>query len=189
MAEALAFPAALPPAWLEAPGLSQFGLGLRAAEESDLSFLRGLYAESRATELASAPWPASAKRAFCDSQFALQHRHYMTHYVPAAFLVVLLEGRPVGRLYLHWTPADLHIVDILLDTATRGRGVGSALLHWTQAATSSAGIDTLSLYVERHNDGAYRLYRRLGFREEGGDHAGHRHMVWRRLPTTEAAVS
>lgn len=113
----------------------------------------------------------------------------MTHYVPAAFFVVLLEGRPVGRLYLHWTLADLHIVDILLNTATRGRGVGSALLHWTQAATSGAGIDTLSLYVERHNDGACRLYRRLGFREEGGDHGGHRHMVWRRSPTTEAAVS
>lgn len=41
MAEALAFPAALLPAWLETPGLSQFGVGLRTAEESDLSFLRG----------------------------------------------------------------------------------------------------------------------------------------------------
>lgn len=189
MAEALAFPSSAPPAWLETPGLSQSGLSLRAASESDLPFLRDLYAESRAAELAPVPWPGPVKRAFCDSQFALQHRHYVAHCVPAAFLVALLEGRPVGRLYLHWTPDGLHIVDILLDAVARGRGIGSALLHWTQTAALGAGIGTLSLYVERHNDGAYRLYRRLGFHEEKGDHDGHRHMVWRRSPSTGTAVS
>ena len=189
MAEALVFPAAARPAWLETPGLSQSGLSLRAARESDLPFLRDLYAESRAAELAPVPWPAPVKRAFCDSQFALQHRHYVAHCIPAAFLVVLFEGRPVGRLYLHWTPDGLHIVDILLDAATRGRGIGSALLHWTQTAALGAGAGTLSLHVERHNDGAYRLYRQLGFHEGEGGRDGHRHMVWRRSPSTGTPVS
>ena len=189
MAEALAFPSLAQPAWLETPGLSRSGLGLRAAGESDLPFLRDLYAESRAAELAHVPWPAPVKRTFCDSQFALQHRHYVAHCVPAAFLVVLFEGRFVGRLYLHWTPDDLHIIDILLGAATRGRGVGSALLRWIQTAALGAGVDTLSLHVERHNGGAYRLYRRLGFREEEGGHGGHRHMVWRRSPSTGTPVS
>jgi ribosomal protein S18 acetylase RimI-like enzyme len=135
------------------------------------------------------PWPAPVKRAFCDSQFALQHRHYVAHCVPAAFLVVLLEGRSVGRLYLHWTPGDLHIIDILLGAAVRGRGVGSALLRWTQATALGAGVDMLSLHVEQHNDGAYRLYRRLGFREEEGGHGGHRRMVWRPPLATGAPLS
>lgn len=135
------------------------------------------------------PWPEPVKRTFCDNQFALQHHHYVAHCVPAAFLVVLLEGRPVGRLYLHWTQGDLHIVDILLGAAVRGHGVGSALLRWTQAATLGARIDVLSLHVEQHNDGAYRLCRRLGFREEEGGQGGHRHMVWRRSTTTGTPLS
>ena len=173
-----AFPAPAWPAWLETPGLSQSGLDLRAAEPSDLPFLRDLYAESRKAELAHVPWPEAAKRAFCDSQFLLQHRHYVAHCVPAAFLIVLLEGRPVGRRYLHWTAVDLRIVDLLLDAAVRGRGLGSALLRWIQAAARRVGTASLSLHVEQHNDGACRLYRRLGFGEEQSAYPGYRRMVW-----------
>jgi len=186
MTEALAFPAPAQPAWLETPGLSQSGLVLRAAGATDLPFLRNLFAESRAAELAHVPWPESVKRAFCDSQFVLQHRHYLALCVPAAFLVVLLGGRPVGRLYLHWTSGDLRIVDVLLDAATRRRGVGSTLLRWAQAVASSAGVGTLSLHVERYNEGAYRLYCRLGFCEEDSPYPGHRRMVWR--PPADAGI-
>jgi ribosomal protein S18 acetylase RimI-like enzyme len=179
MAEALAFPASAQPAWLETSGLSQCGLGLKVAGASDLPFLRDLYAESRAAELACVPWPPAARRAFCDSQFTLQHRHYVAHCVPAVFLIVLAHDQPVGRIYLHWTSEDLHIVDVLLGIATRGRGIGSALLRWAQAITSGAAVDTLSLHVEQSNQGAYRLYSRLGFREEQSSHPAHRRMVWR----------
>ena len=185
MAEALVFLAPTRPAWLETPGLSRFGLTLRAAGESDLPFLRDLYAESRAAELAPVPWPVPVKRAFCDSQFALQHRHYVARGFPAAFLIVQLEGRSVGRLYLYWTSEDLHIADILLDAAVRGHGIGSTLLRWLRTAASGAGIGALSLRVEQHNDGACRLYRRLGFREAAGGHDGHRLMVWRWPPMIE----
>lgn len=184
---ALAFPAPAHPAWLETPSLSQSGLGLRQAAEADLPFLRDLYADSRAEELACVPWPEAAKRAFCDSQFALQHRHYVAHSVPAIFLIVLLDGRSAGRLYLHWTAADLRIVDILLDAAARGRGIGTALLRWLQAAALYAGVETLSLHVESHNQGAQRLYRRLGFREQGV-HGGHLRMAWT-PPRAAAPVS
>lgn len=179
MAEALAFPAPAQPAWLETSGLSSPGLGLRAAGAPDLPFLRDLYAESRAAELACVAWPPAARRAFCDSQFMLQHRHYVAHCVPAAFLIVLFEDEPVGRLYLHWTREDLHVIDVLLDASTRGRGIGSALLRWTQAAVSCAAMSSVSLHVEQLNDRAYRLYDRLGFREEESPHPGHRRMVWR----------
>lgn len=188
MTLALAFPAPAHATWLETPGLAQAGLGLRLAKEADLPFLRGLYAQSRAPELALVPWPEDAKRAFCDSQFVLQHRHYVAHCVPAAFLVVLREGRLVGRLYLHWTADDLRIVDLLLDAATQGRGLGSTLLHWTQEAAIAARIDTVSLHVGQHNDRAHGLYRRLGFREEQAGQGSHRRMVWRQ-PASGMPVS
>ena len=173
MNEALTFPAPARPAWLETPGLSQSGLRLRPAEATDLPFLRDLYASSRDAELACIPWPDAAKRAFCDDQFALQHHHYVTHCVPATFLIVMLQYKPAGRFYLHWTPNELRVVDILLAAAVRGRGIGSALLRWAQAITVDAGIGTLNLHVEQQNSAAYRLYQRLGFHEQdvGGGHA------------------
>ncbi len=179
MTQALAFPSPAQPTWLDTPGLSSSGLGLRLATESDLPFLRGLYAKSRAHELAHVPWPDAAKGAFCDSQFVLQHRHYVAHCVPAVFLVVLHEDRMVGRLYLHWTPDALRIVDLLLDAATQGQGIGTVLLRWTQAVAIHAGFDAVGLHVGAHNDRAYALYRRLGFREEAPDAGGHRRMAWR----------
>jgi ribosomal protein S18 acetylase RimI-like enzyme len=177
MEEALAFPAPAHPAWLETPGLLQSGLRLRAAETTDIPFLRDLYASSRDAELASIPWPHDTKRAFCDSQFTLQHRHYVAHCVPAAFLIVMLDDKTEGRFYLHWAPNELRIVDILLAANVRGRGIGSALLRWAQAVAVDAGIEVLNLHVERHNSAAYRLYQRLGFYEQdvGG---GHVRMTW-----------
>lgn len=179
----LAFPAPILPHWLATPGLEQSGLAVRAAGASDLPFLRDLYAASRAAELACMPWPDAAKRGFCDGQFALQHRHYVGDSAAASFLVVEHGGRPVGRLYLRWAPAEMHLVDILLDEASRGRGIGSALLRWVQAATVAAGAAMLSLHVDRRNEDARRLYRRLGFEERGGE-GTHLRMAW--MPPTAA---
>lgn len=187
MNEALALPAPAHPAWLETPGLSQSGLRLRAADATDLPFLRDLYASSRDGELATIPWPDAAKRAFCDNQFALQHHHYVTHFVPAAFLIVLLDDKPAGRFYLHWTPSELRVVDILLAAGVRGRGVGSALLRWAQTVTVNARIGMLSLHVEQHNSAAYRLYQRLGFHAQD-QVGGHVRMAWS-PPTAALCVS
>lgn len=181
MTSALVFPAAPPAAWLQTPGLGESGLALRPATERDLPFLRALYAESRAPELACLSWPDTAMRAFCDSQFELQHRHYVAHYVPAAFLIVLHEYRPVGRLYLHGTPREIRIVDLLLAASARGHGMGSALLRWAQAAAHAAGVPLLSLHVARCNESACRLYRRLGFADEGAQ-GEYLRMAWRPQP-------
>lgn len=185
----LAFPERAPPAWLETPGLEKSGLSLRPAKAVDLPLLRALYAESRASELRAVPWPAAAKRAFCDSQFALQHRHYVTQTPPGVFLIVSGQGQFAGRFYLQQTERDLRVVDILLAAAHRSRGWGSALLRWTQAVASTLGVETLSLHVEQHNDGAFRLYRRLGFCEESSSHVGYRRMAWRPPPGGTAPVS
>lgn len=187
MTPALAFPAAPTAAWLDTPGLDESGLALRPATDEDLPFLRDLYAESRATELAAMPWPAQAKRAFCESQFVLQHRHYVAHYVPAAFLIVLHRGEAVGRLYLHAAAREMRIIDVLLAAAARGRGIGSALLRWVQAAAVRSGAEALSLHVMQTNRGAFELYRRLGFLECGAED-GHLRMAWR-PPVSDGQLS
>lgn len=180
MTPALAFPESAQPAWLRWQGVLPAALDLRPATDSDLPFLRALYAGSRAQELARVPWPETAKRAFCDSQFELQHRHYVSNCRPAAFLVVTRDGCDVGRLTLHWVGSEeLRIVDLLLDDATQGQGVGTTLLRWIQAAANGGGFAAVSLQVSVLNDRAYGLYGRLGFVEEPSSDDGHRRMSWR----------
>ena len=123
------------------------------------------------------PWSDAAKRAFLDSQFDMQHRHYSACYANGEFLIVLYEERPAGRLYLHSTTRELCIVDILLDEAFRGRGIGSILLRWLQEVTKARGLEHLQLSVLVHNMAARRLYERHGF--IAGELAGmHIPMTW-----------
>lgn len=188
MTLARAFPAAQPATWLDTPGLAEAGLAVRAATDDDLPFLRALYAQSRAAELAAVPWPEQVRRAFCDSQFDLQHRHYVAHYIPAAFLLVLRQGEAVGRLYLHAAAREMRIIDVLLAAAVRGRGLGSALLRWVQAAAVCSGAEMLSLHVATDNPAACRLYRRLGFLESGAQ-GGHLRMIWRPAADAQPRLS
>lgn len=138
------------------------GIRLRPIGESDFPFLRDLYAQVRADELAPVPWPQEAKRAFLASQFELQHRHYSSVYVGADFLLIENNSGPIGRIYVHRTPAEISLMEVSLLPAWRGQGIGSALLHelLDEARASSTPV---TLHVESFNP-ARRLYERHGFR-------------------------
>lgn len=86
---------------LHAPAsLAGRGFSLRALVDDDVPWLRDLYASTRAEEMAPLPWPAAAKRAFLDQQFALQHNHYLAMFGDSDFLAIQRRGMPLGRLYL-----------------------------------------------------------------------------------------
>jgi ribosomal protein S18 acetylase RimI-like enzyme len=178
-AQALCFPPRRQPSRWEAPIQGAPAVALRDADSADLPFLRRLYASSRAAELAAIPWPESARQAFCDSQFDLQHQHYVTHFVSADFLIVLQGHVQIGRLYLHEADRILTIVDILLDDAVRGQGLGSALLRRLQQEVRERAFDALTLQVLITNHAARRLYERHGFVVESDDAAMRLGMRWR----------
>lgn len=163
------FPTSLPHPVAATSPLHAHGITLRPALEQDMAFLRGLYHQSRAAELAAVPWPDVTRRAFLDSQFELQHRHYIGQYPDAAFLIVERTGSPLGRLYLHADGDALHIIDILLLSAMRGQGVGTALLAHVRQLARQHACDAVQLSVLRDNAAALRLYQRLGFTRVGGD--------------------
>ncbi|MBE1162470.1 GNAT family N-acetyltransferase [Dyella acidiphila] len=153
------------------------GYALRWAVESDAAFLRELYAWSRAEEMAQVVWPEGAKDAFLDSQFALQHRHFVHYFAQAEFLVLEHRHAPVGRLYVSRQKEDWLVVDIGLMPAYRGKGVGSALLQQLLAAAERHGARSVALHVEQHNVRAHKLYRELGFRDEAME-GFHQLMRW-----------
>lgn len=172
------------------PQLARLGYSLRALHLGDLTWLRTLYASTRAEELATLPWADDIKRAFLDHQFALQHQHYLSHFPSAVFLAIEHPSMgPVGRLYLQRSAPRHLLIDICLIPSLRQQGIGGALVRQCQAQAAALGHG-MSLHVQHQNTSAQRLYQRLGFRvAEHGD--THRLMVWSvdGKPVTDSATS
>ncbi|AMO95461.1 acetyltransferase family protein [Collimonas fungivorans] len=168
-----AFPAGAVP---ETPAaLRQRGIVLRPCTTADIAFLRELYRQLRAEELAPLPWPQAQKNAFLDSQFALQHRHYLTQYPDADFCLVESAAQPIGRLYLWRQAPQFLVIDISLLPQWRNSGIGTALMRGAQELARVGQAD-LNLHVDQRNSAARRLYERLGFiaTDEDGPYAGMR---------------
>jgi GNAT superfamily N-acetyltransferase len=138
------------------------GVVLRPERNEDEAFLRELYASTRIDELASAGWSPAQTGEFLRMQFDLQRTHYRRHYPDASFLIVVIDSRPIGRLYVHYTRQDVRVLDIALVPDARGKGIGRGLLQTVleQAARLGAPV---TLHVALGNP-ARRLYERLGFR-------------------------
>jgi RimJ/RimL family protein N-acetyltransferase len=166
-----------PPPHVLPKGWRAKGLALRAARFEDIFFLRDLYADLRAEELAPTGWPPQHKRAFTDSQFDLQDAHFRTAHPNAARLIVERRGKPVGRLYLDNTPEGLLVVDIGLLGAMRGKGLGGDLLKALQDKARAEGLPGVWLHVLTTNVGAQALYARLGFTRTG-ETPTHWRMAW-----------
>ncbi|HEV3351667.1 MAG TPA: GNAT family N-acetyltransferase [Acidimicrobiales bacterium] len=138
---------------------------LRPEEAGDDAFLCELYATTREQELSIVPWSEDERRAFCDSQSRIQRLAYRGQFPSADFDVILVDGRPAGRLAVDRTEDDIHVIDIALLPEHRGQGTGSSLLtHLVEEADRNGR--SVSLHVERTNP-AWRLYERLGFRAVG----------------------
>lgn len=138
---------------------------LRPVTSDDLDFVKRVYASTRERELSLVPWPAEQKAAFLEMQFAAQDRDYHANYPDAAFDVILLDGAPIGRLYVDRRRDEVSIIDIALLPEHRGLGIGGRLLADLIAESEAAG-KPLEIYVEKYNR-AQILYRRLGFVEAG----------------------
>ncbi|MEA2564718.1 MAG: hypothetical protein QOH06_6222 [Acidobacteriota bacterium] len=136
---------------------------LRPIREEDLEFLLRLYATTRADEMAMVTdWTDEQKEWFVRMQFQAQHAWYQEHYGDAQFDLVLMDGVPAGRLYVHRRASEIRLVDISLMPELRGGGIGSALLRELMAEAEAAG-KPLTIHVEKYNP-AMRLYLRLGFK-------------------------
>lgn len=134
---------------------------LRPIRPDDRDFLYQVYASTRQEELAPLGWDRAQVDAFLEMQFAAQHDYYQEQFPKGDFQVVLLDGRPVGRLYLDRREDEIRIVDIALLTENRGAGVGGALMAGILDEAAPTGLP-VRIHVEKNNR-ALGLYQRLGF--------------------------
>lgn len=152
-------------------------VSFRPIAPEDMDFLLQVYRSTREDEMAMVvDWSSEMKDAFIRQQFNAQHAWYQEHYTGAEFLVILVNGVPSGRLYVHRREKEIRLVDITLLPEYRNTGLGTAVLRDLLAEGEAAG-KPVTIHVEIYNP-AMRLYERLGFRpiEERGPY---RLLEWR----------
>jgi ribosomal protein S18 acetylase RimI-like enzyme len=90
----------------------------------------------------------------------------------AVIFVAEIDARVVGYVFaglepLSWKelrgPAGF-IHDVVIDEAARGSGAGTALVDAAIAWLRDRGVPRVLLWTAEHNQGAQRLFERLGFR-------------------------
>jgi ribosomal protein S18 acetylase RimI-like enzyme len=152
---------------------------LRPATGDDYEELVGVYASTRAAELAQVTWWDDAQKlAFCRMQYDAQKQEYDARYPDAQYDLILLEGRTAGRFWVGRGEEEIRALDITVLPWAQGRGVGTALVRGLIEEARASG-KRLRHMVFVLNEGARRLYERLGFvvfEEVGGAYL---HMEWR----------
>jgi len=100
------------------------------------------------------------------------------------YLIAWLDGKPVGNLDLRYDgfdseklPKDLRKVPelnaITVAEGCRGKGIGTALIKEGERRVEERGFKKVGLGVNPENEGAKRLYERLGYKDSGtGLHHG-----------------
>jgi ribosomal protein S18 acetylase RimI-like enzyme len=148
---------------------------LRPARDEDRDFLRAVYGSTREEELAPTGWTREQKDWFIAQQFDAQDTYYKQHYTGATYDVVVVDGKPAGRLYVARWDDEIRIMDVALLPPFRGQGIGRRLLRPVLEEGAATG-KTVSIHVEESNP-AMSLYLRLGF-VEVGEHGVYRLMRW-----------
>jgi len=142
-------------------------LSTRPVAWQDEEFLWALFKTVRSAEFAHVPLSPAALDRILEVQYRGQKMSYESQYA-GGHDIILLDGVPVGRIWLFRGAEERILVDISLLPAYRNRGIGGALIERAIAAARAAGVPLRSS-VALSNTGSLRLHQRLGFRIAGQD--------------------
>ena len=137
------------------------GVTTRAAEAQDEAFLFQLFKAVRGPDFARIPMAPEQFDMLLNMQYMGQKMTYGAQY-PGGNQVVILDGSPIGRIWLHRAEGEHELVDIALLPEFRNRGIGTALVTEAISASRAAGVP-LRCSVDIANPGSLRFHRRLGF--------------------------
>ena len=152
-------------------------VSVRPVSDADQEFLIGVYAGTRAAELAQVNWDDSQKDAFLRWQYEMQKQEYSARYPDARYDLILVDGVPAGRIWVGADDTQIRLLDIAVIPEFQNRGVGTHLLRqlMDEAARDNKPLRHMVFVL---NENAYRFYERLGFKTIE-DVGGYLHMGWR----------
>lgn len=131
----------------------------RPVADSDEPFLRELYASTR-PEIAD--WAPEQRVPFLDLQFRAQRLDWENRFTASEHEAILLDGEPVGRLWVAWPAGECRIVDLTLLPAHRRAGIGTTVAEEVLARADEAELP-VRLSVLRDNAAGFAFWERLGF--------------------------
>jgi len=137
-------------------------LAVRPALPQDEIFLYELYSAVRGPEFALAPIPAQQKEDLIRMQFRASMSAYAQMYPNSCCHVVLLDSKPVGRLWFAPGEGEFHLVDIAVHPELQSKGIGSVLIK----------------RLQQFNPGSVRFHQRNGFTIIREDQVNY-YMEWR----------
>lgn len=151
-------------------------LTYRQVSEADFEFLFGVHqaAMQGYVEAAFGPWVEPWQRDY-----------FRAHFDPPMLRVIQVDGQDVGMLSIQERTEELFLVDLEILPAHQRRGIGTAVVQALQAEADRRGIP-VALQVLKVNQGAQKLYRRLGFGVTGENDA-HYLMAYERKSGTAQA--
>jgi len=137
-------------------GSNEVSATIRTAGASDAVAVAGLIREMAATFGESSPVEPAWVEAFLARD-------------DAGAFVAEDDGAVVGAVTWFLFPGLYHaahcatVDEAIVTREHRGRGIGTALLHRTMAHLEGLGVAEIGISTGLENEGAQRLYRRLGF--------------------------
>ena len=136
-------------------------ISLRPVTAGDEDFLLEVYKSSRGDDLRGLGWAEDRISEFLDMQYEAQQRFYESEYKRVADEIILLAGKPAGRMIVERRDYEIRGVDLALLPEHRGAGVGAFLIAKLQEEAKRVN-KPLRFQVIRFNR-AVSLFERLGF--------------------------
>jgi GNAT superfamily N-acetyltransferase len=155
-------------------------LAVRPALPQDEIFLYELYSAVRGPEFAHAPLNATQKEHLIRLQFRGQMSSYTQMYPNSCYHIVLLDSKPIGRLWVAPGEHAFHLVDIAVHPSLQSKGIGTVLVQRVQEEAKQRGHGITST-IFRFNPGSLRFHKRLGFNIVREDEM-YFYMEWKPLP-------
>jgi ribosomal protein S18 acetylase RimI-like enzyme len=154
-------------------------IAVRPALPQDEIFLYELYSAVRGPEFALAPITPTQREHLIRMQFRASMSAYAQMFPNSCYHLVLLDSKPVGRLWVWKGPAEFHLVDIAVHPSVQSKGIGTALVQRLQQEAAKARLP-VRCTVFRFNPGSLRFHQKLGFTIVRADEMNY-YMEWRSL--------
>jgi ribosomal protein S18 acetylase RimI-like enzyme len=155
-------------------------LAVRPALPQDEIFLYELYSAIRGPEFALAPITPTQREHLIRMQFRGQMAAYTQNYPNSCYHIVLLDSKPIGRLWVAHGQSEFHLVDVAVHPSVQSKGIGTVLIQRLQQEAARARLP-ISSCVLKFNPGSLRFHKRLGFSIRREDEMYY-YMEWQPVP-------
>src|SRR5260370_2099790 len=155
-------------------------LAVRPALPQDEIFLYELYVAIRGPQFEFAPISAAQKQDLLRMQLRAQISSYTQQFPNSCYHVVLLDSKPVGRLWVAPSDTGFILVDIGIHPSLQSKGLGTVLVQRLQQEAQSLKLPIHST-VDRFNPASLRFHQRLVFSILREDELNY-HLEWRPAP-------